>query len=364
MGFSEEERAELAARIPSGKYDGSISSRARIVLLWDEGASRREIAEALDTSVVTVAKWVDRYEEGGLAALDSRKSPGRPREVSAEERARIIALTRQSPPVHTGLSHWSSHEMASYLKRHEGINVSHNFVSVLWRENGLQPHRAGTFKLSRDPEFQEKVADIVGLYLDPPDGAVVLSVDEKTQVQALDRTQPLLPVSFGKAEKRTHDYVRHGGVNLFGALNTQTGKVTGACYPRHRSEEFLNFMNQVAAEHRGRNLHVIVDNFSTHKGDDVREWLGRNPNVTFHYTPVGSSWMNQIEIWFGILTRQAIRRGTFASVPHLTRTIKQYISTWNEDAEPFKWTATANEIIGKVRIIERDFRKMLDCNAK
>ena len=189
-------------------------------------------------------------------------------------------------------------------------------------------------------------------------------MDEKTQVQALDRTQPLLPVSFGKAEKRTHDYVRHGGVNLFGALNTQTGKVTGACYPRHRSEEFLHFMNQVAAEHKGRNLHVIVDNFSTHKGDDVREWLGRNPNVTFHYTPVGSSWMNQIEIWFGILTRQSIRRGTFASVPHLTRTIKQYISTWNEDAEPFKWTATANEIIGKVRIIERDFRKMLDCNAK
>jgi len=153
------------------------------------------------------------------------------------------------------------------------------------------------------------------------------------------------------------------GGNLFGALNTQTGKVTGACYPRHRSEEFLHFMNQVAAEHKGRNLHVIVDNFSTHKGDDVREWLGWNPNVTFHYTPVGSSWMNQIEIWFGILTRQSIRRGTFASVPHLTRTIKQYISTWNEDAEPFKWTATANEIIGKVRIIERDFRKMLDCNA-
>lgn len=364
MRISREERAELASRVPSGKYDGSVSSRARIILLWDEGANRREIAEEMETSVVTVAKWIDRFEEGGLPALESRKSPGRPREVSAEERARIIALTRQSPPAHTGLSHWSSHEMARYLKRHEGIDVSHNFVSVLWRENGLKPHQAGTFKLSRDPEFPEKVADIVGLYLDPPDGAVILSVDEKTQVQALDRTQPLLPMSFGKSEKRTHDYVRHGGVNLFGALNTQTGEVTGACYPRHRSEEFLKFMDQVIAEHKDHDLHVIVDNFSTHKGDDVREWLERHPNVTFHYTPVGSSWMNQIEIWFGIITRQAIRRGSFASVPHLTRTIKQYISMWNEHAEPFKWTATADEIIGKVRIIERDFRKMLACNDK
>lgn len=364
MRLSEGERAELAARIPSGKYDGSISSRARIILLWDEGASRQEIAECLGTSVVTVAKWIGRYEEGGLAALESRKSPGRPREVSAEQRARIIALTRQSPPAHTGLSHWSSHEMARYLKRHEGIDVSHNFVSVLWRENGIQPHRTGTFKLSRDPEFAVKVADIVGLYLNPPDGAVVLSVDEKTQVQALDRTQPLLPVSFGKAEKRTHDYVRHGSVSLFGALNTQTGKVTGTCYSKHRAEEFLEFMDQVVAEYKGRDLHVILDNFSTHKGQNVSEWLGRHPNVTFHHTPVGSSWMNQIEIWFGILTRQAVRRGTFSSVPHLTNVIKHYISTWNQGAKPFKWIATADEIIGKVRIIERDFRKMLACNEK
>jgi|ERR1700677_1308950 len=364
MRLSREDRAELASKVPSGKYDGSISSRAQIILLWDEGVNQKEIAEEMETSVVTVAKWIDRFKEGGLAALESRKSPGRPREVSLEERARIIAFTRQSPPAHTGLSHWSSHEMARYLKRHEGIDVSHNFVSVLWRENGLKPHKIGTFKLSRDPKFSEKVADIVGLYLHPPDGAVILSVDEKTQVQALDRTQPLLPMSFGKSEKRTHDYVRHGGVDLFGALNTQKGEVTGACYPRHRSEEFLKFMDQVIAEHKDHDLHVIVDNFSTHKGDDVRGWLERHPNVTFHYTPVGSSWMNQIEIWFGILTRQAIRRGSFVSVPHLTRTIKQYISTWNEHAEPFKWAATADEIIGKVRIIERDFRKMLACNDK
>lgn len=364
MSLSEEDRAELAARIPSGKYDGSISSRARIILLWDDGASRREIAEELKTSVVTVAKWIDRYEQGGIAALGSRKSPGRPREISGEERSRIIALTRQSPPASTGLSHWSSYEMSRYLKIHEGIDVSHNFISVLWRENGLQPHRIGTFKLPKDPEFAVKVADIVGLYLCPPVGAVVLSIDEKTQVQALNRTQPLLPVSFGKSEKRTHDYVRHGAVNLFGALNTQTGKVTGACYARHRAEEFIKFMDQVVSEYEGNDLHIILDNFSTHKGEEVSEWLKKHPNVKFHHTPVGSSWMNQIEIWFGILTRQAVRRGSFASVPHLTQVIKNYISAWNEDAKPFEWVATVDEILGKVRIIERDFRKILACNDK
>lgn len=364
MGLSPEARAELAARIPSGKYDGSVTSRARIILLRDEGASRQEIAAMMDTSVVTVGKWIIRYDERGLAGLESGKSTGRPREVSVAARARIIALTRQSPPERTGLSHWSSHEMARYLKRHEGIDVSHNFVSVLWRENGLQPHRQGTFKLSRDPQFAVKVADIVALYLDPPQGAVVLSVDEKTQIQALDRTQPLLPVAFAKSEKRTHDYVRHGTVNLFGALNTSTGKVTGACHNRRRTVEFLKFMDQVAREYKGQDLHVILDNLSTHKGDDVDEWLEKHPNVRFHHTPVGSSWMNQIEIWFGILTRQAIRRGTFVSVPQLTQVIRRYIASWNEDAKPFEWVATAGEIIGKVRIIERDFRKMLACNSK
>jgi transposase len=364
MGLSVDERAGLEARLPSGKYDRSVSSRARIILLWDNGDSRAEIAEKIGTSVVTVGKWIDRYEGQGLAGLESRKSPGRPREVSGEARARIIALTRQSPPESTGISHWTSHGMARYLKRHEGIDVSHNFISVLWRENDLQPHRQGTFKLSRDPEFAEKAADIVALYLDPPEGALVLCVDEKTQIQALDRTQPLLPVSFGRSEQRTHDYVRHGTVNLFGALETGTGKVTGACHERRRTTEFLEFMDQVVKEYPGKELHVVLDNLSTHKGDDVNKWLGKHPSVKFHHTPVGSSWMNQIEIWFGILTRQAIRRGTFASVPQLTQVIKQYISSWNEEAKPFKWVATAKEIIGKVRIIERDFRKMLACNDK
>ncbi|MGH3258583.1 MAG: IS630 family transposase [Streptosporangiaceae bacterium] len=203
MTLSEAQRAELQAKLPPAGYDGSAASRAQIVLWHDEGCSVPEIAARMGTSKVTVYKWLGRYEEGGLAALESRKSTGRPREVSGEVRSRILALTKQSPPESTGLSHWSSHEMARYLRTHEGIRVSHNFVSVLWRENGIQPHWQGTFKLSRDRDFSAKVVDVVGLYLDPPAGAIVLSVDEKTQVRALGRTQPLLPVSFGKAEKRT-----------------------------------------------------------------------------------------------------------------------------------------------------------------
>jgi transposase len=252
--------------------------------------------------------------------------------------------------------------MARYLRAHEGIRVSHNFISVLWRENGIQPHRQGTFKLSRDPEFAAKVVDVVGLYLDPPAGAIVLSVDEKTQVQALDRTQPLLPVSFGKTEKRTHDYKRHGTTNLFAAMDTGTGEVTGRCFSRRRTSEFLKFMDEVAARHPSQEAHVILDNLSTHSGPQVNKWLSKHQNFTFHYTPVGSSWLNQVEIWFGIITRQAIRRGTFGSVRLLIQVISNYIASWNEDSAPFEWTATAADIIEKVALVDRDFRKLLACN--
>jgi transposase len=364
MTLSEHQRAELQASLPPEGYDGSVASRVQIVLWHDEGYSAPEIAAKAGTSKVTVYKWLDRYEEGGLAALESRKSTGRPRGVPDEVRARILALTRQTPPESTGLSHWSSYEMASYLRRHEGIRVSHNFVSVLWRENGIQPHRQGTFKLSRDPEFVAKVVDVTGLYLDPPAGAVVLSVDEKTQIQALDRTQPLLPVSFGKTEKRTHDYKRHGTTNLFAALDTATGEVTGRCFSRRRTSEFLKFMDEIAARHPSRETHVILDNLSTHSGADVSKWLARHQNITFHFTPVGSSWLNQVEIWFGIITRQAIRRGTFGSVRVLIHAISRYIDSWNENSAPFEWTATADEIITKVAIVERDFKKLLACNLK
>ena len=364
MTLSEAQRAELRAKLPPEGYDGSVASRAQMVLWHDEGHSAPEIAARMGTSKVTVYKWLQRDQEGGLAALESRKSTGRPREVPGEVRSRILALTKQSPPEGTGLSHWSSYEMARYLRRHEGIRVSHNFISVLWRENGIQPHRQGTFKLSRDPEFAARVVDVVGLYLDPPAGALVLSVDEKTQVQALDRTQPLLPVSFGKTEKRTHDYKRHGTTNLFAALDTGTGEVTGRCFSRRRTREFLRFMDEIAARHPSQETHVILDNLSTHSGPQVDKWLSGHQNFRFHFTPVGSSWLNQVEIWFGIITRQAIRRGTFGSVRLLTQVINNYIASWNEDSVPFEWSATADEILEKVALVDRDFRKLLACNLK
>lgn len=316
------------------------------------------------TTKPTVYKWVTRYEQYGIDGLTDRKSTGRPPEISAETRAKILALTRQSPPEKTGLSHWSSREMARYLHREEGISVSHDFVADLWREHDLKPHRQGTFKLSADPRFEEKVIDVVGLYLDPPMDAVVLSIDEKTQVQALDRTQPLLPMSFGKTEKRTHDYVRHGTTNLFAALNTATGQIIGRCFHRRRTKEFLKFMREVVIPYEGREIHVVLDNLSTHSGSDVDKWLATHPNVTFHFTPTGSSWLNQVETWFGIITKQAIRRGTFGSLRQLINTINTYIENWNHDTKPFTWTATADEIITKVRILHQDFEKLLDNNPK
>ena len=358
------QRTELESVLSVG-YDGSVSARAQIVLWWDEGKSAADIAGRAGTTKPTVYKWVDRYERGGLAALEDQKSTGRPPSVPGQVRARIIALTRIPPPEWTGLTHWSSYEMSRYLKRHEGIAVSHNFIAQLWREHGLRPHRQGTFKVSRDPDFSMKVVDIVGLYLDPPTGAVVLSIDEKTQVQALQRTQPLLPLSFGKTEKRTHDYVRHGTTNLFAALDTLTGKVIGRCLPRKRTGEFLKFMNQVCKEYPdGQEIHVTLDNLSTHNNDDVATWLRRHPTVHFHFTPKGSSWINQIETWFGIITRQAIRRGSFRSLAELIKRIDTYITHWNEDTTPFEWTATADEILAKVALLDRDYRKLVANNIK
>jgi transposase len=362
VGLSVESQVELESRLYSDVYDQSVAWRAQIVLWHDAGYSAAEIAQMAKTTKPTVYKWVNRYAECGVAGLENRKSTGRPRSISGEVRARILALSRESPPESTGLTHWSSGEMAKYLKRHEGISVSHNFVSVLWRESGLQPHRQGTFKLSKDPDFAVKVADVVALYLDPPAGAVVLSMDEKTQVQALDRTQPMLPMDFGKTAKRTHDYVRHGTTNLFAALNTQTGEVIGRCFERRRTVEFIKFLDQVIRRYPRKEIHVIVPNLSTHDGDDINKWLEKHARVAFHYTPKGSSWMNQIETWFGIITRQAIRRGTFQSVRQLIRNIENYISHWNEDANPFAWTATADEIIGKVQILQRDYQTLLDAN--
>jgi len=359
-----EQVAELRAVANSRDVSGAVATRARIVLWTAEGRMRKDVGALAGVSLPTVDRWVDRYAEHGLVGLEEHKRGAAREQMPARIPARILALTRATPPAETGLSHWSSREMAGYVTRTEGVSVSWHYVAKLWRDNNLKPHRQGTFKISRDPQFADKVFDVVGLYLHPPAGAVVLSLDEKTQVQALDRTQPLLPIDFGVTEKRTHDYKRHGTTNLFAALDVATGAVVAGCYPQRTGADFLAFLRKAVKPHGGKQVHVVLDNLSTHDTPEVQAWLAANPNVTFHFTPVGSSWMNQIETWFGIITRQAIRRGTFVSVNHLVQRIRTYVAHWNANAEPFIWTATAEDILAKVRLVQTNVRKLVQNNSK
>lgn len=277
-----------------------------------------------------------------------------------------VCLTRTTTPARTGLSHWSSRELARYLKQAEGVDVSHNFIADLSRENHLQPHRTGTFKvpMSSDPNFEAKVFNVVGLYLSPPEGAIVLSFDEKTQCQAFQRTQPLLPIDFGRTGKRTHDYVRHGTTNLFAAWRCTPARSMPIASPTSYQRVFVLY-GQVSATYPAKQeLHVIMDNLSTRSGPDVNAWLVDHPNVTPHYTQTGNSWMNTVEIWLGIITRHAIRRDTFTSLRHLILKIEDYAAHWNADAKLFEWTATAEEILEKVAILQREYRKLLANNSK
>jgi transposase len=356
--------AELQAVVKNADVPAPVATRARIVLWYAEGRLKKQVAELAGVSRPTVDLWLSRYQAEGLGGLIDRSHAAPREQLPPPIRARILAATRTSPPADSGLSHWSSREMAAFIKRTEGVYVSHHYVAKLWRENGLKPHRTGTFKVSKDPAFAEKVADIVGLYLCPPGGAVVLSMDEKSQIQALDRTQPMLPIEFHATEKRTHDYVRHGTTNLFAALNVGTGEVFGECKPTRDGEDFLAFLKKAVGPHAGKDIHVVLDNLSTHTTPDVQAWLEKNPHVHFHFTPVGSSWLNQIETWFGIITRQSIRRGTFSSVKVLIKQIRDYITHWNTSAKPFVWTATADEILAKVRLVETNIKKLVDNNAK
>ncbi|WP_167441547.1 IS630 family transposase [Amycolatopsis vastitatis] len=358
------QRAELQALVYSPDVAATVATRARIVLWCVEGRQKKDVAVLAGVSRPTVDLWLERYGAEGLAGLLDRPRGAAREQVPASVRARILALSRTSPPASTGLSHWSSREMAAFIARTEGVSVSYHYVAKLWRDNGIRPHRHGTFKVSKDPEFAEKVADIVGLYLAPPGGAVVLSIDEKTQIQALDRTQPLLPIDFDATEKRTHDYVRHGTTNLFAALNVGTGEVLGECTPSRDGASFLAFLKKAVQPHAGKDVHVVLDNLSTHTTPEVMAWLADNPHVRFHFTPKGSSWINQIETWFGIITRQSIRRGTFTSVKVLIKQIRDYITHWNTTAKPFTWTATADEILAKVRLVQSNIKKLVDNNAK
>jgi len=328
------ERLQRASAGPAG-----LSRRARAVLLMADQVPGVEVAARTGYTVVQVSRLRRRFAEQGVAGLTDRPRSGRPPTLTARQTARVVARTLAPPPA--GQTHWTTRDLA----RETG--VSHSTVHRIWRAHGLQPHRVTTFKFTTDPQAEAKIHDIVGLYLHPPTHAVVLSVDEKTQIQALSRTQPLLPLRPGLPARRTHDYRRNGLTSLFAALEVATGRVVGACRPRHTGADFLAFLKQVARRYRGRELHVILDNVSTHTTPAVAAWLAGQPTIHFHFTPKGASWLNLIEAWFSILTRKSVRRGSFDTVPALIRHIEAYIAQWNQHPTPFVWTKEPAEVIRK-----------------
>ena len=330
------DRATLQSWSRSTSIRAGLVTRAKIVLAAGDGEGTSAISRRLGVSRPTVIQWRDRYAADGLAGLDDADRSGRPKTV---DEAAILAATLEPPPDKLGVTHWSTRLLATELK------VGDATIARAWRRYGIQPWRQETFKFSTDPELVAKVHDIVGLYLNPPEKAVVLCVDEKSQIQALDRTAPMLPMRPGLPARATHDYKRNGTATLFAALEVATGKVTDACYERHGKAEFLAFMKQVAKAYPRRELHVVLDNYHTHKHPEVQAWLAKNPRITLHFTPTSGSWMNMVEIFFGIITRQAIRRGTFASVKELITAISRFIDGWNNRCHPFTWTKTADEIL-------------------
>lgn len=308
------------------------------MLLAADGVANARIAIEVGTTTTSVWKWRKRYVDAGLAGLDDAARAGRPKIVDDEK---IIAATLTAPPKKLGITHWSSRLLAAHL------GIGNATVARAWRRYGVQPWRSGTFKFSTDPELVAKVTDVVGLYLAPPDDAIVLCVDEKSQIQALDRTAPMLPMRIGDVEKRSHDYRRHGTTTLFAALEIATGQVTGAVKPKHRRGEFLSFLRQIDRAYPQQELHLVMDNYATHKTPEVKAWLEAHPRFRVHFTPTSGSWLNLVEIWFGIIDRQAIRRGIFTSVKNLNAKIRQFITGWNDRKHPFVWTKTPDEILKK-----------------
>jgi transposase len=332
------DREELARMVRASSVRAGLAQRARIVLLAADGVSNTAVAELVGVSRPTVIGWRDRYAARGLAGLDDQPRSGRPRRI---DHAAIVAATLTPPPTKLGVTHWSTRLLARHLR------ISDATVAKAWREYRVQPWRAESFRFSTDPELVAKVVDVVGLYLAPPENAVVLCVDEKSQIQALDRTAPILPLAPGLAERRSHDYVRHGTSTLFAALDIATGKVTGACKPRHRHQEFLAFLRQVARAYPDRDLHLVMDNYAAHKHPAVKAWLAANPRVACHFTPTHASWMNLVEVWFSLIERQAIHRGTLVSVKDLNAKIRAYVNGWNDRCHPFVWTKTCEQILKK-----------------
>ncbi|MCX5754098.1 MAG: IS630 family transposase [Candidatus Krumholzibacteria bacterium] len=339
--LSDEARAELEAMMRSRSLPNTLVRRARLVLLAAEGRPNGEIAELVGLSRAMVVVWRQRFAKQGIMGLYDGQRPGGPRSIEDERISALLRKTLKSKPKDG--THWSCRSIA------QETGLSKSTVQRVWQAFGIQPHRRKHFKLSTDPFFVEKVRDIVGLYLNPPDNAMVLCVDEKSQIQALDRTQPLLPMGLGYVEGVTHDYVRHGTTTLFAALDIASGRVLARCTPRHRHQEFLRFLNEIDANvPKKLDVHLVIDNYSTHKHQKVRRWLAARPRFHVHYTPTYGSWLNQVEIWFNIITQRAIRRGTFQSVKDLIRKIEIFVAQYNRKSKPFIWTATADSILQKI----------------
>ena len=333
------ERAELTRLVRSRRTSVRLALRARIVLLAAAGRQNKDIAAELGIGRVQVARWRGRYAQERLAGIARDLPRGAP--PAKVDAARLVELTTQSQPA--AATHWSTRKMAAVL------GVSAATVSRHWRKHGLKPHRVETFKVSRDPQFVEKLEDIVGLYLNPPEHALVLCCDEKSQVQALDRTQPGLPLKKGRAATMTHDYKRHGTTTLFAALNVLDGQVIAQCQPRHRHSEWLKFLRQIdRATPKDKALHLIADNYATHKHPTVQKWLAKHPRFHMHFTPTSASWLNMVERFFRDLTTERLRRGVFTSVPELVTAIDDYIAHHNVNPKPFIWTKSARDILQKV----------------
>ncbi|HYD10380.1 MAG TPA: IS630 family transposase [Acidimicrobiales bacterium] len=336
--LSEEERATLERWARRPKSAQALALRCRIVLAAADGEQSKEIAGRLGCTASTVGKWRGRFARLGLDGLHDEPRPGKPRTIGDDDVERVIVKTLEEQPPNA--THWSTRSMA------QATGMSQTAVSRIWRAFGLKPHRVEDFKLSPDPQFIDKVRDIVGLYLNPPDAAVVLCVDEKSQIQALDRTAPVLPLMPGVPERRTHDYIRNGTTNLYAALNVASGQVISTMTARHRAEEFRRFLNEIdksVPDHL--DVHVVLDNSSTHKTPSIQRWLVRHPRFTFHFTPTYSSWLNLVERWFAELSTKWIKRGTHRSVRDLVASIRTWIAGWNDDPKPYVWHKTADEIL-------------------
>lgn len=321
-----------------------LALRAKILLASADGEGVRAMARRLGTTAVTVCHWRSRYQKEGLDGIRTRGRSGRPRRITDAKERSVIAKTLSAPKAAT---HWSARRLA------KEVGISPSSVHRMWRKHDLQPHRSTTFKFSTDPEFESKMADVVGLYLDPPERALVLCVDEKSQIQALNRTQPILPMRPGLPARMTHDYKRHGTTSLFAALEVASGKVHGACFPRHTHLQFVEFLDSIDRKYRRREIHLICDNYGTHKHPTVKAWLKDHPRFHMHFTPTSASWLNLVERWFAVITGQAIRRGSFDSVRALERAINRFLAHWNSDAKPFRWTKSARQINKQIaRVID------------